>query len=308
MGSAGELSLITMAKEEADKPSSNQPTRRRWWHKFLSKSDLKPEEEREKAIDKSIEKMGLELPSGQVVLEADEREMIHGVVEMGETAVKEIMVPRVEIVGIEVGTSLQEIIGIIKKTGHSRFPLYVDSLDDIKGILYSKDLLLRVLDGGEVDPLKVARKAYFIPENKKVDELLRELKKKRLHIAIVVDEYGGTAGLVTMEDILEEIVGEIEDEYDGEPPPIIKQSAGNYLVSGFVTIADLNDEIGLTLPEEEFETVGGLIYDLVGSLPEKGRTVSYHDVTFVVELVEGQRIVKVKLITKLKTLDTKRPK
>ena len=239
--------------------------------------------------------MGLELPAGEDVLEKDEREMIHGVVEMGETAVKEIMVPRVEIVGIEIGTPLSEITEIIKKTGHSRFPLYEDSLDEIKGILYSKDFLLHVLGGASVEPLKIARKAYFIPENKKVDELLRELKKKRLHIAIVVDEYGGTAGLVTMEDILEEIVGEIEDEYDGEPPSIAKQGTGIYLVSGSVTIADLNDETGLSLPEEEFETVGGLIYDLVGSLPEKGRSVDYHDVTFVVEQVEGQRIVKVKL-------------
>jgi magnesium and cobalt transporter len=294
-----------MAKEDADKSLSAKSTARRWWQKILGIENAKTDDLRSEDLERSIEKMGLELPAGQDVLEADEREMIHGVVEMGETAVKEIMVPRVEIVGVEIGTPIPEIVKIIKTTGHSRFPLYIDSLDDIKGILYTKDLLLRILEGGEVDPVKIARKAYFIPENKKVDELLRELKKKRLHIAIVVDEYGGTAGLVTMEDILEEIVGEIEDEYDGEPPPVLKQGTGTYLVSGSVTIADLNDETGLTLPEEEFETVGGLIYDLVGSLPEKGRTVAYHEVTFVVEQVEGQRIVKVKLITPKKPVDSR---
>ncbi|HBC46995.1 MAG TPA: magnesium/cobalt efflux protein [candidate division Zixibacteria bacterium] len=294
-----------MAKDDADKPLSTKPAAHHWWHKFLGFENNAAEKRRDDDQENSREIIELELPAGEGVLEQDEREMIHGVVEMGETAVKEIMVPRVEIVGIEIGTPSSEIIEIIKKTGHSRFPLYEDSLDEIRGILYSKDFLLHVLGGASVDPLKIARKAYFIPENKKVDELLRELKKKRLHIAIVVDEYGGTAGLVTMEDILEEIVGEIEDEYDGEPPSIAKQGEGIYLVGGSVTIADLNDETGLSLPEEEFETVGGLIYDLVGSLPEKGRSVDYHDVTFIVEQVEGQRIVKVKLLTQKKAPDNR---
>ncbi len=293
-----------MAKEEADKPSGTEPRHRSWWQKVLGIDDTKAVHDHKSEIDRSIEKMGLTLPESPDELEEDEREMIHGVFELGETAVKEIMVPRVGIEGVEIGTPIPEIIEIIRRTGHSRFPLFEDSLDNIKGILYTKDFLLHILKGNEIDLIKIARTAYFIPENKKVDELLRELKKKRLHIAIVVDEYGGTAGLVTMEDILEEIVGEIEDEYDGEPPPVAKQAPGVYMVNGAVTIADLNDETGLSLPEEEFETVGGLIYDLVGSLPEKGRSVDYQDVTFVVEQVEGQRIVKVKLITKKKAIDT----
>jgi magnesium and cobalt transporter len=293
-----------MAKEEADKPSSTRHHRRSWWQRFLGMDDSKAVHDHKSEIDKSIEKMGLTLSEAPDSLQEDEREMIHGVFGLGETAVKEIMVPRVGMEGVQIGTPLPEIIEIIKRTGHSRFPIFEDSLDNIKGILYSKDLLLHILKGGEIDLTRIARTAYFIPENKKVDELLRELKKKRLHIAIVVDEYGGTAGLVTMEDILEEIVGEIEDEYDGEPPPVAKQGPGVFMVAGSVTIADLNDETGLSLPEEEFETVGGLIYDLVGSLPEKGRAVEYHEVTFVVEQVEGQRIVKVKLITKKKAMDT----
>jgi CBS domain containing-hemolysin-like protein len=228
--------------------------------------------------------------------------MIHGVGELGETEVKEIMVPRVEIIGIEYGTPIKETIDIVRKSGHSRFPLYEESLDNIKGVIYAKDLLSHLIDSANVDLLKISRKPYFIPENIKLDRLLREMKRRRLHIAIVVDEYGGTSGLVTMEDILEEIVGEIEDEYDGEPPAILRQSPDVYLVGGSVTIADLNDETGLALPEEEFETVGGLMYDLVGSIPEKGRAIEYHNITFIAEQIDGQRIVKVKIVAKKKPI------
>ncbi len=268
-----------------------------WLKKIFSlnkKTDL-TSEEREKQIEESIERFASQVSSEDNILEKDEREMIHGVLELGGTAVKEIMVPRINMIGIAIGTALPEIIDIIKRSGHSRLPLYYDSLDDIKGILYAKDLLSHALNRTELDLVTVARKAYFIPENLKIDDLLRELRKRRLHIAVVVDEYGGTSGLVTMEDIIEEIVGEIEDEYDTEPPPIIELSAGSYMVDGPVTIADLNEQLDLKIPEEKFETVGGLIYDLIGSLPEKGQIVKYHNIKFVVHRVEGQRIVKVKL-------------
>jgi magnesium and cobalt transporter len=291
-----------MAKMEDDPDKQDTTKMGRWFRKLFSD----PESDthlRKEDLHRSIDMLGLEFSTSENVLEEDEKEMIHGVVELGETEVREIMIPRVEVVGVEVGTSTEELTELIKRTGHSRFPLYKNSLDDIKGILYAKDLLVQMLDGGEIDLEKIARKAYFIPENIKADELLRDLKKKRLHIAIVTDEYGGTSGLVTLEDVIEEIVGEIEDEYDGEPPSIAKLSPGVFSVSGSVTISDLNDETGLKLPEQEFETVGGLIYDLVGSLPEKGRAVDYHNVTFVVDQVQGQRIVKVKLIIKKKPAD-----
>ncbi len=252
-------------------------------------------EDRDKAIEESIEKFASQVSSVENILEEDERDMIHGVVELGETAVKEIMVPRINIVGVTVGMALNEVIEIIRKSGHSRIPVYGDSLDDIKGILYAKDLLSFARDNKRPDLLAVVRKPYFIPENLKIDDLLREMRKKRLHIAIVVDEYGGTSGLVTMEDIIEEIVGEIEDEYDTEPPPIMELSPNSYLVDSTVTIADLNERLELGIPEEEFETVGGLIYELVGSLPVKGQIIEYHQVKFVVHRVDGQRIVKVKL-------------
>jgi CBS domain containing-hemolysin-like protein len=282
--------------DEDDERAGANAANKSWWRKFLGNKSRQAE------LQKSIEKLGLEFSTTENILEEDEREMIHGVVELGETEVKEIMVPRVEIIGIEYGTPIKETIDIVRKSGHSRFPLYEESLDNIKGVIYAKDLLSHLIDSANVELLKISRKPYFIPENIKLDRLLREMKKRRLHIAIVVDEYGGTSGLVTMEDILEEIVGEIEDEYDGEPPAILRQSPDVYLVGGSVTIADLNDETGLALPEEEFETVGGLMYDLVGSIPEKGRAIEYHNITFIAEQIDGQRIVKVKIVAKKKPI------
>ncbi len=293
---------MEMADSESDKPPGNSKPGSlsilRWLKKFFSlrrKTNL-TSKEREKQIEESIERFASQVSSEDNILEKDEREMIHGVLELGGTAAKEIMVPRINMIGVATGTALPEVIDIIKRSGHSRLPLYDDSLDDIKGILYAKDLLSHALNRTDFDLVTIARKAYFIPENLKIDDLLKELRKKRLHIAIVVDEYGGTSGLVTMEDIIEEIVGEIEDEYDTEPPPIIELSAGSYMVDGPVTISDLNEQLDLKIPEKKFETVGGLIYDLVGSLPEKGQIVEYHNIKFVVHRVEGQRIVKVKLM------------
>jgi CBS domain containing-hemolysin-like protein len=270
---------------------------RKWLKRLFgrgAKSELS-QEERDRAIEESIEQFASQISSDEIILEEDEREMIHGVVELGETSVKEVMVPRINMVGISVEMGLSEVIDIIRRSGHSRIPLYGESPDDIKGILYAKDLLSHALRGKRPDLVGVARKPYFIPENLKIDDLLREMRKKRLHIAIVVDEYGGTSGLVTMEDIIEEIIGEIEDEYDTEPPPVIELAPNSYMVDGTVTISDLNEQLSLGFPEDEFETVGGLIYDLVGSLPEKGQVIDYHQVKFVVHRVEGQRIIKVKL-------------
>jgi putative hemolysin len=230
-------------------------------------------------------------------LEEDEKKMIHSIFELGETRVKEIMVPRIDMVCIEEGTGLEEIKEIVKKNGHSRIPLFRESIDQIIGILYVKDLFLEEKGCGEKPDLKkLARKAHFVPENKKIDELLQEMRKEKVHLAIVVDEYGGTAGLVTLEDILEEIVGEIEDEYDKEEPPVKKIDEKSYSVSGKLSIHDLNDFLGLNLPEKEFETVGGLIYDLIGGVPEEGKRIEYKDLSFQVEKMKSQRIIRVKVI------------
>lgn len=291
--------------EKVESESDGQPERsessglsiRKLIKRFFGKAktiNLTPEE-REKAIEESIEQFASQVSSEDNILEEDDREMIHGVVELGETVAKEIMVPRVDMVSVEIDTPLEEVIEIIRKSGHSRIPLYRNSPDEIIGIIYAKDLLTYALKGGDVNLSRIARKSYFIPENIKIDDLLAQMRKRKLHIAIVADEYGGTSGLVTMEDIIEEIVGEIEDEYDLEPPPIVKLGTGVYMVDATVTISDLNEELDLKLPEAEIETVGGLIYDLVGSLPETGQILEYDGIKFTVHEIDGQRIVKVKM-------------
>jgi len=255
-----------------------------------------PREKFEEEIESLAETEGEKVQT----LEEDEKKMIHSIFELGETRAKEIMVPRIDMVCLEEGTTLEEIKELVRKRGHSRIPLFRESIDQIIGIVYVKDLFLEEKERVEkVDLTKLARRTYFVPENKKIDELLKEMRKEKVHLAIVVDEYGGTAGLVTLEDILEEIVGEIEDEYDKEEPPIQKIDEYNYRVAAKVSIHDLNEFLGFDLPEKEFETVGGLIYDLVGGVPEERKMIEYKGLSFEVEKMKGQRIVRVK-VKKLK--------
>jgi len=240
-------------------------------------------------------------PPGTVpVLEEDEKRMIHGVEELGETEVKEIMRPRPDMVCAEENSNIQQIKELAKKYGHSRIPIFKQNIDSVSGIIHVKDLFLLEADQKEnVKLSSLARKAYFVPESKKVDELLREFKRDKIHMAIVVDEYGGTAGLVTLEDVLEEIVGEIQDEYDKEVPPIRRLDANTYRVEAKVSIEELNEALGTQIEEKGFETVGGFIYDLEGSVPEQGRVLEYACDTcrlrLQVEKVEGQRIKSVKI-------------
>jgi putative hemolysin len=233
-------------------------------------------------------------------LEEEERQMIHGVVELGETQVKEIMRPRPDMICVSEDAAPDQVKELVEKHGHSRIPVYDQSIDSITGIIYVKDLfLLSDEQRKDVKLSSLARKAHFVPETKKVDELLKEFKRDQVHMAIVVDEYGGTAGLVTLEDILEEIVGEIQDEYDRELPPVEKLDEGTYLVDAGVSIEDLNETLGTKIEEKGFETVGGFIYDLVGSVPEQGKTLEYESeecgLRLLVEKVEGQRIKTVKV-------------
>jgi putative hemolysin len=263
-------------------------------------SPSKPEDKGE-LPEKRMESLKNAIESTEADLEETEKKMIHSIIEFGEKTVKEIMVPRIDMVCCQTDYSLEKIRQLVKNEGHSRFPLYQDNIDNIVGILNVKDLFLDKIKKKQKLGLKrIARKAYFIPESKKIDELLAEMKKEKTHIAIVVDEYGGTAGLVTMEDILEEIVGEIQDEYDlGEEKMVRKIDNENFRVSAKLSIEDLNEAMGTSLPEKEFETVGGFIYDLVGSVPEEGKVLISGDLKFTVEKVVGQRITTVK-VTKLK--------
>lgn len=261
---------------------------------------IKDQGEEEGMIEGQLEPSDEVMKAKQLDLEEEEKKMIHGIEELADTEVKEIMLPRPDMICAEESSSLEQIRELVKKGGHSRIPIYKENIDNITGIIHVKDLFLREAEGKKITNLsQLARKAYFIPETKKTDELLREFKRDKIHMAIVVDEYGGTAGLVTLEDILEEIVGEIQDEYDMEVPPIQKVDERTYRVDAKVGIEDLNEELGTNIELKGFETVGGFIYDLVGSVPEEGKVIEYESnqmaLKIVVEKVAGQRIKIVKI-------------
>ena len=229
-------------------------------------------------------------------LEEEEKEMIQGVFEFADTTVREVMVPRIDVISANLQNSVDEVLDLIVKYGHSRIPLYDKKIDNIVGIIYAKDLLQNLHQKGKGFELrKIARKAYFVPESKGINELLREFKKKRIHMAVVVDEYGGTAGLVTLEDLLEEIVGEIQDEYDQEEQLVTPLTEGTFSVGAMVSIDDLNEQLGIDLPTEDYETLGGFLYDLADSIPQEGVQLEYEGVNFLIKEVKGQRITKVEL-------------
>jgi CBS domain containing-hemolysin-like protein len=234
-----------------------------------------------------------------VAAEADvsvaEEELIHGVFSLGETEVQEIMVPRVDIVGIDVATPWSEALDRIRSSEHARFPVYRDTLDEVVGILYAKDLLGAIIAEEEPDAgwLSLARPPDFIPVSKRIDAQLREFQAKHTHIAIVSDEYGGTAGLVTIEDILEEIVGEIRDEYDVEEPQIQQEGSVRYWVSGGVPIDELSELLNADFGVEDVTTVGGMVYGLFGRVPKSGEAIVNAGFRIVVERVRRRRIERV---------------
>ncbi|GAB4423590.1 MAG: hemolysin family protein [Anaerolineae bacterium] len=236
------------------------------------------------------------------VLKEEEKEMIYSIFDLGDTLAREIMVPRIDIVGVEADQSPRNVMRKIMDAGHSRVPVYVDTIDNIVGILYVKDLLRLWLDSDE-EPTTIRglqREVYYVPESKPVSDLLRELQRKRVHIAIVVDEYGGTAGLVTIEDVLEEIVGEIQDKHDADEFYLQRLSENEYIFSGRMDLDDINDEMGLKLPTDESDTLGGLVYNSLGRIPQAGDVVDgtqfeVPDVRLTVLAVDGRRIKTVKL-------------
>jgi CBS domain containing-hemolysin-like protein len=231
-------------------------------------------------------------------IEVETKDMISSIFEFGETRVKEIMVPRIDIVSIDIDTDVNGLLTLVQESEHSRIPVYEENIDQIRGIVYAKDLLNHVFLEGKKDEsiTSLSKDAYFVPESKMIDDLLKELQRESVHMAIVVDEYGGTAGLVTMEDILEEIVGEIQDEYDVEEEMYQKLDENAYLVDGKLDIDDLSDLIGTEIEGEGFETVAGLIYQAIGRIPHQGEEVLVDDIRFSVSKVIGKRIAKIKVI------------
>ena len=248
-------------------------------------------------------KMLVEAGEEEGVLQEEEKEMIHSIFDFTDTVARQVMVPRTDMDAAPVTTTLDELLDVITESGHSRIPIYEENVDNIIGVVHAKDLLpvLRQ-DKRLFDMRSVMRQAYFIPETKDVGELLAEFKRGNVQMAIVRDEYGGTAGLVTVEDLLEEIVGEIRDEYDVEEPLIEVIDHDHAVVSSRMSIDDLNDQMDMDIPEsEEYETIGGFVFDLFGRQPEEGELISWSNLDFVVHSLEGR-------LDRIEVVRTDRPK
>jgi CBS domain containing-hemolysin-like protein len=235
----------------------------------------------------------------EAAIETEERELIHSIFEFGDTVVREVMLPRTDVVAIEAEATVDEAIENAISAGKSRLPAYEDSIDDVVGLVFLKDLVARSSAGGGSEPVRQSlRPAQFVPESKRVAELLREMQTEKFHMAIVVDEYGGTAGLVTMEDLLEEIVGEITDEYDVDEPTVERLPNGSWRVPGRTPIDEVNELLEVDLPREEWDTVGGLVFNTLGHVPLEGECVIVDGLEFCAERVQGRRIVSVSITPK----------
>jgi putative hemolysin len=239
----------------------------------------------------------------QGILEAEEEQMINSIIELGERRLHEVMIPRIAIVSLQASATLDEAIDKVVDEGHSRIPVYEESIDEVVGILYAKDLLPILKTGDAPRPAlrSLLRTPVFVPESMTIDDLLHEFQRRKVHIAIVLDEYGGTAGLLTIEDLLEEIVGEIQDEYDTEEPMVVRLSDDQFRVDGRADVDDLAElfdtDLGLE-DEDEYDTVGGLIYHRIGGVPSPGDVVEVDGLQLTVESTDGRRVGKVLVVRK----------
>jgi putative hemolysin len=237
----------------------------------------------------------LEAGEEQGLIEGDERRLLQSIVDFGDTLAREVMTPRPDIVAIPSGGTLADLRALFREQEYSRFPVYNENLDNIVGMVFVKDLVKRLETASDSDPLStIIRPATFVPETKRVSELLKEFQRKQVQVAIVVDEYGGTAGLVTIEDLLEEIVGEIRDEYDVETEPVVDEGKGSFIFSGKVSFDELRERLGLDIEPEGFETVGGYILTRLGRVPAIGETFELDGLAVDVLEAERRRIHKVR--------------
>lgn len=230
------------------------------------------------------------------LINEEENEMIRSIFALGDTVVREIMVPRTDMACISMDAPFREVLSSIIDCGHSRIPVYDGTIDNVVGLVYAKDLLKYWgLDESAFALKKILRAPYFIPESKNLEELLHEFKKKRIHIAIVIDEYGGTSGLVTIEDLLEQIVGDIQDEYDLEEEWLVEGDDGTVLVDARLPIEELEEHFGIEIEREKFDTVGGLIFHLTGRIPAEGEEVETGTIRLSVLEADARKIKKVRI-------------
>lgn len=245
------------------------------------------EEELKSWVESDQEEGGLEL---------EERQMIYSIFQFGETLAREIMVPRMDVLAFEITTSLSQATEAFTQSGHSRVPVYENNIDNIIGLLYAKDLLHVVQNGGEQAGIReLLRPAYFVPDTKKADALLTEMQAQRIHMAIVVDEYGGVVGLVTLEDIIEEIIGEIQDEYDLSEEEPVQQDGDEYIFLGRIDLDDFNEVLDSHIPKVESDTLAGFLYDQFGRVPHDGESIQTDGLLLTIEQVIGRRIRRVRV-------------
>ncbi len=273
-----------------------------WYVTLQRKVAVRPDEAlsedvKEEIVERAIESLADQIGAPENLVEESERRMIESIFHLDNTEAAEIMSPRVDLVAIKMDVSLSELRRIAKEYGHSRYPVYEETVDTIKGILHIKD----IFTNPPADPqkFKVAnyiREPLFVPQDIKIDDLLAMFKARKVHLAAVVDEFGGTAGIVTLEDILEVIVGDIQDEHDEEEAEFIDRGQGVYEVDGGFPLAEFSERLGIPRRSETFETVAGLVYDLYGSVPDEGSELRWGDVTFIVTRLSGQRIERLKAI------------
>lgn len=231
------------------------------------------------------------------VLETDEKEMIHNIFEFGDTFVRDVMVPRADTVCVEAGITYSELAGIFKEEQFSRIPVYEDSIDNIIGIIYVKDLFdLEAVQKEAFRAVDYVREAYFVPEMKRIDGLFKEMRESKIHMAVVLDEYGGTAGIVTIEDLVEEIVGDIADEYDQEQLPTIEEvDERTYILDAGLRIEEVNELLGVDLPNHDIETIGGFVLSRLERIPEENDVVEWDDFKITILSMEGRRITRIKV-------------
>lgn len=261
-------------------------------HLFLPRTKKKGE-----LTDEEIKTI-VTVGEGEGVIEADEKDLIHNIFEFGDTTVPEIMTPKNDIFSIDVNTPLPDIISRTKKSFFSRIPAYEENKDNIIGVLYMKDILRLHLSGKKDLSLRqMLHPAFIIPESKKVSDLLRDFKVKKVHMAVIYDEYGSLEGIVTLEDVLEEIVGEIEGERRKDEVPVIKveEKVNEYFILGNVSIQDFNKEFGSSFSDEEYNSIGGFVFSLLGRLPLRGESVFHENMQFIVDKIKGPRILRLLL-------------
>ncbi|MEJ5364280.1 MAG: hemolysin family protein [Desulfosoma sp.] len=254
-----------------------------------------------KDLEKEIQQL-IDEGEERGLISEDEGEMIQGIFSFRDTVAREVMVPRTDTVAAPDESSVESLIALIVESGHSRIPIYQDSIDNIIGILHAKDLLQH-WGKTDLDLRTILRPPYFIPESKKISEVLRDLRHRKSHMAIVIDEYGGTAGVLTMEDIIEEIIGDIMDEYDAEENWLVEQEDGSILVDARLDVEELEDYLDMEFPEGKFESVGGFIISRLGRVPAVHEKVLFKNLEMIVEAADSRKVEKVRIRRREGALD-----